>query len=126
MGLPVQAVGRDVGSGTLQFPLNADLQDDDAGRPDDAPPIAADQMTAAERDQSFAELAERHAQFMFRVAHGLLRSVQDAEDAVQEALLRLYRTGGWQHMQDEKAFLARTVWRVGLDVIERRPKSTEP
>jgi RNA polymerase sigma-70 factor (ECF subfamily) len=70
-------------------------------------------------------MAERQARFMFRVAHGLLRNVQDAEDAVQEALLKLYRGDGWREMEDERAFLARTVWRVGLDVIARRPKATE-
>jgi RNA polymerase sigma-70 factor, ECF subfamily len=79
-----------------------------------------------EWDARFAEMAERQARFMFRVAHGLLRNVQDAEDVVQEALLKLYRSDGWRGMEDEKAFLARTVWRVGLDVVARRPKSTEP
>jgi RNA polymerase sigma-70 factor (ECF subfamily) len=71
-------------------------------------------------------MAERNARFMFRVAHGLLRSVQDAEDAVQEALLKLYRSDAWMRMEDERAFLARTVWRVGLDVVARRPKGSEP
>jgi RNA polymerase sigma-70 factor (ECF subfamily) len=80
---------------------------------------------AAERDRLFAEMAERQARFMFRVAHGLLRSVQDAEDAVQEALLKLYRSDGWLRMEDEKAFLARTVYRTGLDVIARRQKATD-
>jgi RNA polymerase sigma-70 factor (ECF subfamily) len=83
-------------------------------------------IDAKERDRRFAEMAERQARFMFRVAHGLLRSVQDAEDAVQEALLKLYRSDGWLHMENEKAFLARTVWRVGLDVVARRPRGTEP
>ena len=68
----------------------------------------------------FAELAERHSRFMFRVAHGLLRNPHDAEDAVQEALLKLYRTAAWIHMEDERAFLARTVWRVALDIAGRR------
>jgi len=72
-------------------------------------------------DARFAELAERHSRFMFKVAHGLLRNAHDSEDAVQEVLLKLYRTGGWLHMDDEKAFLARTVWRVALDVAARRP-----
>jgi RNA polymerase sigma-70 factor, ECF subfamily len=76
-------------------------------------------------DARFAEMAERQARFMFRVAHGLLRNVQDAEDAVQEALLKLYRSDGWHAVEDEKAFLARTVWRVGLDVVARRPRLTE-
>jgi len=70
-------------------------------------------------------LAERQARFMFRVAHGLLRNVPDAEDAVQEALLKLYRGDGWRAMEDERAFLARTVWRVGLDLMARRPRLTE-
>jgi RNA polymerase sigma-70 factor (ECF subfamily) len=52
---------------------------------------------------------------MFRVAYSLLRNVPDAEDAVQEAFLKLYRGDGWRRMEDERAFLARTVWRVALD-----------
>ncbi|HEX3571804.1 MAG TPA: sigma-70 family RNA polymerase sigma factor [Acidobacteriaceae bacterium] len=75
-------------------------------------------------EQQFAELASRHSRFMFKVAHGLLRNAHDAEDAVQEALLKLYRTGAWTHMEDEKAFLARTVWRVALDLAARRPGTT--
>jgi RNA polymerase sigma-70 factor (ECF subfamily) len=62
---------------------------------------------------------------MFRVAYGLLRSVPDAEDAVQETLLKLYRGDAWLAMDDERAFLARTVWRVGLDHIARRPRPAE-
>jgi RNA polymerase sigma-70 factor (ECF subfamily) len=77
-----------------------------------------------DHDTRFAELAERHARFMFKVAHGLLRNQHDAEDAVQESLLKLYRTGAWLHMEDERAFLARTVWRVALNVAVRRPCST--
>jgi RNA polymerase sigma-70 factor (ECF subfamily) len=80
--------------------------------------------TDEELDGRFAEMAERQARFMFRVAHGLLRNVPDAEDAVQEALLKLYRGDGWRAMEDERAFLARTVWRVGLDLMARRPRLT--
>jgi RNA polymerase sigma-70 factor (ECF subfamily) len=114
MGLPVETLARDVGGGVVEFPLAAGARDDGALRPD-----------AEERDRRFAEMAERNARLMFRVAHGLLRSVQDAEDAVQEALLKLYRTDGWLRMEDEKAFLARTVWRVGLNGLARRPRLTE-
>ncbi len=56
---------------------------------------------------------------MFQVAFGLLRNRQDAEDAVQEAFLKLYRTDGWLRMESEKGFLARTVWRVALDHLPR-------
>ena len=75
-----------------------------------------------EREQEFSGIVERQARFMFRVAYGLLRNVQDAEDAVQEAFLKLYRNDAWRRMEDEKAFLARTVWRVALD---RAPKSAD-
>ncbi len=86
---------------------------------------ASESAAAGDKAVEFAEMAERQAQFMFRVAHGLLRNVQDAEDAVQEALLKLFRSDGWCGMEDERAFLARTVWRVGLDVAARRPRLTE-
>ena len=73
---------------------------------------------AAARDRDFAGLVERQSALMFRVAYALLRNSHDAEDAVQEAVLKLYRGEAWQRIENEKAFLARTVWRVALD---RRP-----
>jgi RNA polymerase sigma-70 factor, ECF subfamily len=109
MGLPVEFLGRDVGDTVLVLA-----------------PLGDEVCEGVDRDRLFTEMAERNARFMFRVAHGLLRSVQDAEDAVQEALLKLYRGDAWMRMEDERAFLARTVWRVGLDVAGRRPKGSEP
>jgi RNA polymerase sigma-70 factor (ECF subfamily) len=128
MGLPVQALAQQGGRAVVEFPPGVDVEGAGDGFRDDEPGSGAttSRFDAAERDRRFAEMAERHAQFMFRVAHGLLRCVQDAEDAVQEALLKLYRGDAWLRMKDEKAFLARTVWRVGLDVVARRPKATEP
>jgi RNA polymerase sigma-70 factor, ECF subfamily len=101
------------------------LQQDAGGRVSAPPAVDGLRFEPADRDRLFAVMAERNARLMFRVAHGLLRSVQDAEDAVQEALLKLYRTDGWMRMDDERAFLARTVWRVGLDVVARRPRPSE-
>ena len=74
----------------------------------------ASAQTGAERDAAFAALAQRHGRFLYRVAFGLLRNQQDAEDAVQDTLLKLYRGDAWQSMEDEQAFLARSVWRNGL------------
>ncbi len=74
------------------------------------------------REETFALLVGRHTRLMFRVAFSLLRNAQDAEDAVQEAFLKLYRGEAWRRMDNEKAFLARTVWRVALD---RLPKGRE-
>jgi RNA polymerase sigma-70 factor (ECF subfamily) len=68
-----------------------------------------------DRDEAFTRIVNQHARFLYRVAHSLLRHPQDAEDAVQDALLKLYRGEGWRAMQDERAFLARVVWRAALD-----------
>jgi RNA polymerase sigma-70 factor (ECF subfamily) len=68
-----------------------------------------------DREILFSRIAEEHARFLYRVAYSLLRHAQDAEDAVQDALLKLYRGEGWREMQNERAFLARVVWRAALD-----------
>jgi len=74
---------------------------------------------ATGRAERFEEMVARQARFMFQVASGLLRNKQDAEDAVQEAFLKLYRTDGWLRMENERGFLARTVWRVALDHLAK-------
>jgi len=74
---------------------------------------------AQRRDERFEEMVGRQSRFMFQVAFGLLRNRQDAEDAVQEAFLKLYRGEAWMRMDNEKGFLARTVWRVALDHLPR-------
>ena len=76
-------------------------------------------------DEAFSRIVHEHARLMYRVAHALLRHPQDAEDAVQEALLKLYRTGAWRNMTDERAFLARTVWRTAFDRMEARIVPTD-
>jgi RNA polymerase sigma-70 factor (ECF subfamily) len=72
---------------------------------------------SAERDTEFAGLVERQARLMFRVAMSVVRNEADAEDAVQEAFLKLYRTGGWLGMREERAFVAKVVWRCALDRV---------
>ncbi len=72
------------------------------------------------RDEAFSRIVHEHSRLMYRVAHSLLRHPQDAEDAVQDALLKLYRGNAWQSMQDERAFLARTVWRTAFDRLQSR------
>jgi RNA polymerase sigma-70 factor, ECF subfamily len=79
---------------------------------------------AERRDERFEEMVGRQSRFMFQVAFGLLRNRQDAEDAVQEAFLKLYRGEAWLRMDNEKGFLARTVWRVALDHLPRAAERT--
>jgi RNA polymerase sigma-70 factor (ECF subfamily) len=82
------------------------------------PPPPASQH---DRDTAFTRLVNDHARFLYRVAYSLLRHPHDAEDAVQDALLKLYRSESWRTMQDERAFLARVVWRSALDRHAARP-----
>jgi RNA polymerase sigma-70 factor (ECF subfamily) len=74
----------------------------------------------ASREEAFAGIVQEHARFLYRVAHSVLRHPQDAEDAVQDALLKLYRGESWREMREERAFLARVVWRTAIDRREKR------
>lgn len=74
----------------------------------------------------FAELVDRQSRFVFRVAYAVLRNSYDAEDVVQETFLKLYRSNAWQRMEDEKAFLARTAWRLAVDRLPKRKGTYEP
>src|SRR2546430_16836450 len=73
------------------------------------------EQEAAACDDPMARLVTRHARLVFRVAYSVLRNVHDAEDVVQETFLKIHRARGWESMVDEKAFLARAAWRIGLD-----------
>src|ERR1700742_1911589 len=68
-----------------------------------------------DRQVLFTRLATEHARFLYRVAWSVLRHGEDAEDCVQEALLKLYRGESWRQMANERAFLATVVWRLALD-----------
>ncbi|HTY84162.1 MAG TPA: RNA polymerase sigma factor [Silvibacterium sp.] len=75
----------------------------------------------------FEALVARQSQFVFRVAHAILRNSHDAEDAVQETFLKLYRNKAWKSIADERAFLARTAWRVAVDRLSKpRPADSDP
>jgi RNA polymerase sigma-70 factor (ECF subfamily) len=69
----------------------------------------------AERELALARLVAEHARLLYRVAYSVLRHAEDAEDAVQDALVKLVRGESWRAMENERAFLAKTVWRVALD-----------
>lgn len=73
----------------------------------------------AAREARFAELVGRQARLVFRVAFSVLRNPQDSEDVVQETFLKLYRSGAWEGMRDERAFLSRTAWRMAVKKLPR-------
>jgi RNA polymerase sigma-70 factor (ECF subfamily) len=72
-------------------------------------------------DDRFAGLVHRHSRFLFQVAYAVLRNSHDAEDAVQETFLKVYRMRRWDQVENERAFLAKTAWRVAIDRAPRRP-----
>jgi len=75
-------------------------------------------------DDRFATLVLRQSKFVFGVAYSILRNSHDAEDVVQEVFLKLYRSGAWRDILDERAFLARAAWRMSVDRLPKR--RTEP
>ena len=87
-----------------------------------APKRSVDALTIGE-DTGFAELVQRQSRFVFRVAYAVLLNRQDAEDAVQETFLKLYRNRGWRNVENERAFLARAAWRVAVDHRPRHPEA---
>ena len=70
-------------------------------------------------EDAFAALVRRQTKFVFRVAYAVLRNTADAEDAVQETFLKLYRLRRMEQMENERAYLARMAWRLAVD---RLPK----
>jgi RNA polymerase sigma-70 factor (ECF subfamily) len=85
--------------------------------------VAANRETA-DWDEVFAAVVRRHSRFVFRVAYSVLRNLHDAEDAVQDMFLKLYRGRRWDQVENERAFLARAAWRMAVD--RRRKRVVEP
>ena len=77
---------------------------------------------ATDADAEFSAVVQRQSQFAFKVAYAVLLNSYDAEDAVQETFLRLYRNRGWERAENERAYLARVAWRVAVD--HKRRSST--
>jgi RNA polymerase sigma-70 factor, ECF subfamily len=80
--------------------------------------VAGEEFTnlATDADEEFSALVQRQSRFVFRVAYAVLLNSYDAEDAVQETFLKLYRNRGWKQANNERAFLARVAWRIAMDL----------
>ena len=89
--------------------------------------LGATALTAAKQDagceELFAELVARQSRFVFQLAFVVLRNSQDAEDVVQEVFLKLYRSGHWRSMRDERAYLSRVAWRMAINRVPKRAVS---
>ncbi|MBS1801753.1 MAG: sigma-70 family RNA polymerase sigma factor [Acidobacteria bacterium] len=80
---------------------------------------------ATDADAEFSALVQRQSRFVFRVAYAVLLNSYDAEDAVQETFLKLYRNSGWKDAENECAYLARVAWRVAIDHKRRSASSAQ-
>lgn len=71
-----------------------------------------------------AERFDEHRQHLTAVAYRMLGSINDADDAVQEAWLRVGRADP-EHIESARAFLTTVVSRVCLDMLRTRRSRRE-
>jgi RNA polymerase sigma-70 factor (ECF subfamily) len=80
--------------------------------------------TQAEEAQ-VAALVTQYAGALYRVAYSVLRNSADAEDAVQEAFMRVLRhRDTLDEVRDHRVWLIRIVWNIVLD--RKRRAKTRP
>ena len=85
-------------------------------------------MSISETDEAaFRRLVEPHRSELHAHCYRMLGSVHDAEDALQEALLRAWRgLEGFEGRSSLRSWLYRIATNTCLDVIARRPKRVLP
>ena len=70
----------------------------------------------AELDREFEDRLRESSTLAFRVAYGVLRHRQDAEDVAQDAFAKAYRHFGELRDRDRfRAWLVRMTWRLAID-----------
>jgi RNA polymerase sigma-70 factor (ECF subfamily) len=75
----------------------------------------------------YARIIERHRDELHAHSRRILRSSQDAEDALQEALLRAWRAlPSFEGRSSLRSWLYRIVTNTSLDEIKRRPRRVVP
>jgi len=81
----------------------------------------------AERtDDLLEKLVREHSRLVYRVAYGVLRSHQDAEDVTQETFVRMLRhRSELNSIAQPKAWLARIAWRIAVDRRRRQGRVQE-
>ena len=84
--------------------------------------ILSEGILIAEAGADLVEaLVREHARFVYRVAYAVLRNHHDAEDAVQETFIRVWRhRSELRDVREARPWLARIAWRVAVDK-RRRP-----
>jgi RNA polymerase sigma-70 factor (ECF subfamily) len=81
-----------------------------------AAPLAGRLVSDAPLDREFEERLTEASTLAFRVAYGVLRQREDAEDVAQEAAVRAYRGFTSLRNRDQfRSWLVRIAWRLALD-----------
>ncbi|MGD0893941.1 MAG: RNA polymerase sigma factor [Terracidiphilus sp.] len=76
-------------------------------------------------EATLAALVSQYAGTLYRVAFSVLRNAADAEDAVQEAFMRVLRhRDTLDEVRDQRVWLIRIVWNIVLD--RKRRAKTRP
>lgn len=90
-----------------------------------APSAVHDEARQHAKDEVLAALVDEYAPTLYRVAFSVLRNAADAEDAVQEAFLRVLRhRESLDDVRDRRVWLIRIVWNIVLD--RKRRAKTRP
>jgi len=80
-----------------------------------------------EQETEYARMVEHHRDELHAHSRRILRSSQDAEDALQEALLRGWRAlPSFEGRSSLRTWLYRIVTNTSLDVAKRRPTRVVP
>lgn len=95
------------------------------------PNSAVDELARTEsarvraEEETLAALVREYAGTLYRVSFSVLRNAADAEDAVQEAFLRVLRhRDTLDEVRDRRVWLIRIVWNIVLD--RKRRSKTRP
>jgi len=78
-------------------------------------------------EREYARIVELHRDELHAHSRRILRSPQDAEDALQEALLRAWRAlPSFEGRSSLRSWLYRIVTNTSLDAVKRRPRRVIP
>lgn len=80
-------------------------------------------MLARTNEVALESAVREHARLLYRIAYSVLRNHHDAEDATQEAFVRVLRyRKKLDGVRDPKTWLARIAWRVAVERSKKRPE----
>ena len=90
-----------------------------------APSAVQDEARQQVEEEALEALVGQYASTLYRVAFSILRNPSDAEDAVQEAFVRVLRhRDSLGEVRDHRVWLIRIVWNIVLD--RKRRAKTRP